>query len=271
VSAPSGAATPGATDAGSLANGRGVDVSVTDLRKQFGDRTILDGLTFSIPAGATVALIGPSGGGKSTFLRCLNGLTPFDAGQVQVGPHALRAGPIAGANRAAAQRVRRLLGMIFQDFQLFPHLTAVQNIVEAPRRVLGAAPDEARARALSLLERVGLADRADAYPRQLSGGQKQRVAIARALAMSPRGLLCDEITSALDPELKGEVLGVLEGLRREGITLVVVTHEIGFARRAADRVLVLERGAIIEDGPPSEVLDHPKTARTRQFLSRILV
>jgi polar amino acid transport system ATP-binding protein len=160
--------------------------------------------------------------------------------------------------------------MIFQDFQLFPHLTAIENIIEAPLRVLGRPRDEARATAAHLLDRVGLADRGDALPRQLSGGQKQRVAIARALAMAPRGLLCDEITSALDPELKGEVLAVLETLRRDGITLVVVTHEIGFARRAADRVVVLDRGRIIEDGPPGEVLDRPKTARTRQFLSQIL-
>ena len=251
-------------------DGRGVGVVVEGLRKQFGARTILAGLSLSIPPGATVALIGPSGGGKSTFLRCLNGLTDFDAGQVAVGSHALGAGPVTGANRAAAQQIRRLLGMIFQDFQLFPHLTALQNILEAPRRVLGTPAEAARVLALRFLERVGLADRADAFPRQLSGGQKQRVAIARALAMSPRGLLCDEITSALDPELKGEVLSVLEGLRREGITLVVVTHEMGFARRAADRVLVLDRGAIIEDGPPAEVLERPRTARTRQFLSQIL-
>jgi polar amino acid transport system ATP-binding protein len=248
----------------------GIEVRVEGLRKRFGARDILDSLDLDIAAGATVALIGPSGGGKSTFLRCLNGLTPFDAGCVQVGARVLRAGPVAGENAQAAREIRRLLGMIFQDFQLFPHLTALENVTEAPVRVLGLASDRARVEAERLLDRVGLLDRAGAYPRQLSGGQKQRVAIARALAMSPRGLLCDEITSALDPELKGEVLSVLEGLKREGITLVVVTHEIGFARRAADRVLVLDRGAIIEDGPPASVLDQPRTARTRQFLSRIL-
>ena len=248
----------------------GIEIRVEGLRKRFGARDILDGLDLDIAAGATVALIGPSGGGKSTFLRCLNGLTSFDAGCVRVGARVLRAGPVAGENGQAAREIRRLLGMIFQDFQLFPHLTALENVTEAPIRVLGLAGDRARAEAERLLDRVGLLDRAGAYPRQLSGGQKQRVAIARALAMSPRGLLCDEITSALDPELKGEVLSVLEGLKREGITLVVVTHEIGFARRAADRVLVLDRGAIIEDGPPASVLDQPRTARTRQFLSRIL-
>jgi polar amino acid transport system ATP-binding protein len=248
----------------------GVELAVEGLRKSFPGRTILDGIDLSVGAGQTVAVIGPSGGGKSTLLRCLNGLTDFDGGRVVVGQHALGPGVDTGPNRATARQLRRILGMIFQDFQLFPHLTAIENIIEAPLRVLGRPRDEARATAARLLERVGLADRGDALPRQLSGGQKQRVAIARALAMAPRGLLCDEITSALDPELKGEVLAVLETLRRDGITLVVVTHEIGFARRAADRVVVLDRGRIIEDGPPGEVLDRPKTARTRQFLSQIL-
>jgi polar amino acid transport system ATP-binding protein len=265
----SGGAAPGTS--GTAPDTPGVEIGVQGLRKSFGDRAVLDGLDLTIPPGATVAVIGPSGGGKSTFLRCLNGLADFDGGRVTVGPHVLGPGPIAGTNRAAALQIRLLLGMIFQDFQLFPHLTAIENIMEAPMRVRRRPASEARATAARLLERVGLADRGDALPRQLSGGQKQRVAIARALAMSPRGLLCDEITSALDPELKGEVLAVLEDLRRDGITLVVVTHEIGFARRAADRVLVLDRGAIIEDGPPSRVLEHPATARTRQFLSQILL
>jgi polar amino acid transport system ATP-binding protein len=249
----------------------GVALAVEGLRKSFGGRTILDGVDLAIAPGQTVAVIGPSGGGKSTLLRCLNGLTDFDGGRVVVGPHVLGPGIQSGPNRAIARQIRRILGMIFQDFQLFPHLTALENIIEAPVRVLGRPQDEARATAARLLERVGLADRGDALPRQLSGGQKQRVAIARALAMSPRGLLCDEITSALDPELKGEVLAVLESLRRDGITLMVVTHEIGFARRAADRVVVLDRGTIIEDGPPADVLERPKTARTRQFLSQILL
>jgi polar amino acid transport system ATP-binding protein len=251
-------------------NGRAVGIAVEGLCKAFGDHLILDRLSIAIEAGTTTALIGPSGGGKSTFLRCLNGLNDFDAGKVRVGNDALAAGPIAGENRAAAQRIRRLLGMIFQDFQLFPHLTAIGNLMEAPVRVLGRSRDQARADGLRLLDRVGLKARADAYPRELSGGQKQRVAIARALAMQPRGLLCDEITSALDPELKGEVLEVMEDLRRDGITLLMVTHEIGFARRAADRVLVLDKGTILEDGPPAEVLDNPRTPRTRQFLSQLL-
>ena len=248
----------------------GIELAFSGLRKVYDGHSILDGLTLSIAAGSTVALIGPSGGGKSTLLRCLNGLTPFEGGEVKVGRHRLGPGPVEGPNRAAAQQIRRLLGMIFQDFQLFPHLTAIENLIEAPMRVLGKSAEEARAEATRLLDRVGLAERRDAYPRALSGGQKQRVAIARALAMHPRGLLCDEITSALDPELKGEVLAVVEDLRRDGITLMMVTHEIGFARRAADRVLVLDRGAILEDGPPAEVLERPKTARTRQFLSLLL-
>ena len=160
--------------------------------------------------------------------------------------------------------------MIFQDFQLFPHLTALENVSEAPRQVLKLTRDGARGRALGLLRRVGLEDHSGSYPSQLSGGQKQRIAIARALAMEPRGLLCDEITSALDPELKCEVLDVLESLKRDGMTLIMVTHEIGFARRAADRVLVLAEGRIVEEGPPEAVMDRPRTERTRLFLSRVL-
>ncbi|MEX0586610.1 MAG: amino acid ABC transporter ATP-binding protein, partial [Pirellulales bacterium] len=214
-----------------------------------------------------VALIGPSGGGKSTFLRCANGLADFESGKVRVGPHELSAPIIEGANVRA---VRRLVGMVFQDYQLFPHLTALENIVLAPRRVLGMPRQMADERAQELLDRVGLGDRAGAFPRQLSGGQKQRVAIARALAMQPQALLCDEITAALDPELKHEVLEVLADLKRDGMTLVLVTHEIGFARRAADRVVVLADGQMIEAGPPSEVFDNPKHPRTRQFLERTL-
>jgi polar amino acid transport system ATP-binding protein len=169
------------------------------------------------------------------------------------------------------QQARRLLGMIFQDFQLFPHLTAIGNVMEAPLRVMRQPRSVVRERAGQLLERVGMAGHADAYPRQLSGGQKQRVAIARALAMEPRGLLCDEITSALDPELKGEVLDVLAGLKRDGLTLLLVTHEIGFARRAADRVVVLADGRVVEEGTPEEVLDRPRAERTQQFLRRVFV
>lgn len=245
-------------------------ITLTQVTKRFGERLVLDGVSLTIKPGETVAIIGPSGGGKSTLLRCLNGLNTFDAGEIRVGTHTLRPAPTAGTNGAAARQVRRLLGMVFQDFQLFPHLTALQNIIEAPVHVLKLDRRAAVERGLSLLKRVGLADRADAYPRQLSGGQKQRVAIARALAMEPRGLLCDEITSALDPELKNEVLQVLEDLKRDGMTLITVTHEIGFARRAADRVVVLADGRVIEEGPPCQVIDQPQTPRTQLFLSRVL-
>ena len=245
-------------------------IVVKDLRKTLGERRILDGLSLAIEAGQTVAILGPSGGGKSTLLRCLNGLIPFEEGEVDVGGNVLKPGPASNGNAAVSARIRRLVGMVFQDFQLFPHLTAIGNVVEAPIRVLGQSRAEAHERGRRLLERVGLGDRGDAWPRQLSGGQKQRVAIARALAMSPQALLCDEITSALDPELKGEVLDVLVGLKAEGITLLCVTHEIGFARRAADRVVVLDGGRMIEDGPPAQVLDAPNTARTKQFLGKIL-
>ncbi len=250
-------------------NGDALRIVLAGVSKRFEDRPVLDGVSLRVDPGETVALIGPSGGGKSTLLRCINGLTTFDAGEIRVGPHVLAPRPPGSADGDARQ-VRRLLGMIFQDFQLFPHLTALQNVVEAPIHVLGQPGAQARERGLALLRRVGLEDHAGAYPRQLSGGQKQRVAIARALAMSPRGLLCDEITSALDPELKGEVLSVLEDLKRDGITLVMVTHEIGFARRAADRVIVLDGGRIIEDGRPAEVIERPRMPRTRQFLSQIL-
>jgi ABC-type polar amino acid transport system ATPase subunit len=248
----------------------GMQVVIRNVTKRFGGRLVLDDVSLAIEAGQTVALIGPSGAGKSTLLRSINGLNSFDQGEICVGGHTLL------PNRShhacpGAREVRRLFGMIFQDFQLFPHLTALENVMEAPRCVLKLGKAEARDRAVRLLERVGLGERAGAYPQELSGGQKQRVAIARAMAMEPRGLLCDEITSALDPELKSEVLAVLEDLRRDGLTLILVTHEMGFARRAADRVVVLADGKIIEDGTPSQVLDDPQMPRTRQFLSQILM
>lgn len=243
-------------------------VEARQLVKRFGPRLILDGVSLSINRGETVAMIGPSGGGKSTFLRCLNGLNVWDSGEVRVGQHQLHPTSRKGAAGSAARQARMILGMVFQDFQLFPHLTALGNVIEAPLRVLRTPRAEAVATGMRLLERVGLADRADAWPEQLSGGQKQRVAIARAVAMGPRGLLCDEVTSALDPELKHEVLDVLEGLKQDGMALIMVTHEMGFARRAADRVVVLAEGKIVEEGPPSQVLDNPQTPRTQQFLSR---
>lgn len=245
-------------------------LALTDVVKRFGNRLVLDSVSLTARAGETVALIGPSGGGKSTLLRCINGLTSFDQGEIRVGPHRLSGNGTSRADRTAVRQLRLTLGMIFQDFQLFPHLTVLGNVTEAPVQVLKTSPAAATKRAMELLERVGMVDRADAYPAQLSGGQKQRVAIARALAMQPRGLLCDEITSALDPELKHEVLEVLEDLKRDGLTLLVVTHEIGFARRVADRVLVLADGKIIEEGPPEEVIDQPKVPRTQAFLQQVL-
>ncbi|MGI6416078.1 MAG: amino acid ABC transporter ATP-binding protein [Thermoguttaceae bacterium] len=244
-------------------------VAITGLTKRFGARLILDNVSLAVDTGQTVALIGPSGAGKSTLLRCINGLNTFEAGEIRIGPHVLRPGHDHGG--APVRQVRRVFGMIFQDFQLFPHLTALENVIEAPVHVLGVRRHEAARRGRQLLDRVGLGDRAGAYPRELSGGQKQRVAIARALAMEPRGLLCDEITSSLDPELKCEVLAVLEDLRRDGLTLLLVTHEIGFARRAADRVIVLADGRVVEEGPPNEVLGNPQAARTQRFLSQLLM
>ena len=244
-------------------------IRLEEITKRYGDRLVLDRISLTVRAAQTVALIGPSGGGKSTLLRCINGLNNFDEGNVQIGPHRLTAS-LSGALAPGALEVRRMVGMIFQDFQLFPHFTALQNIIEAPLHVLGRSRDEAVAQARQLLDRVGLAHREDAYPQQLSGGQQQRVAIARALAMGPQVLLCDEMTSALDPELKSDVLAVIEDLACDGITLLLVTHEIGFARRAADRVVVLADGRILEDGPPEQVLDDPREERTRQFLSRVM-
>jgi ABC-type polar amino acid transport system ATPase subunit len=244
-------------------------IRVHNLTKRFGPRLVLDRVSIDVNQGETVALIGPSGGGKSTLLRCLNGLNCFDDGEIEVCDHVLRPGTSAHSG-AAVQMMRRLFGMVFQDFQLFPHLTALGNVIEAPVRVLGRRKADAVARGKDLLKRVGLADHVHAYPQQLSGGQKQRVAIARALAMEPRGLLCDEITSALDPELKNEVLAVLEDLKKDGMTLLMVTHEIGFARRAADRVAVLCDGKLIEDGPPAQVLEKPQHERVQIFLRRVL-
>jgi polar amino acid transport system ATP-binding protein len=243
-------------------------VEITSLTKRYAGRLVLDGVSLSVGEGETLALLGPSGGGKSTLLRCINAMHSWDEGQVRVGPHRLDRQSNGRAPGDTVRQVRRLMGMVFQDYQLFPHLTALDNVIEAPLHVLRLARAAALERGRRLLERVGLGDRADAYPEQLSGGQKQRVAIARALAMEPKGLLCDEITSALDPELKQEVLAVLEDLKRDGLTLVVVTHEIEFARRAADRVVILADAKIIEEGPPCQVLDAPRHERTRKFLAQ---
>jgi polar amino acid transport system ATP-binding protein len=242
-------------------------IELENVTNRYHGKIILDGISIAFRAGEITAMIGPSGGGKSTLLRSINGLNTIDDGGVRVGDHRLTAGD---RSKDVARAVRRKVGMVFQDFQLFPHLTALGNVCEAPMRVAGKSRTEAEARGREMLARVGLSERCEHYPSQLSGGQKQRVAIGRALAMEPEVLLCDEITSALDPELKHEVLDVLEDLRRDGLTLVMVTHEIGFARRAADRVVVLADGKIVEDGPPSDVIDAPRAERTRQFLRNVL-
>lgn len=245
-------------------------IEIAALSKSFGTRKVLDGVSLTVRHGETLVMLGPSGSGKSTLLRCINGLNHWDSGQVRVGNHTIDAAEARTNGKKTWPRIRRLVGMVFQDYQLFPHLTALENIIESPVHVLKVAREKAISQAKELLDRVGLADRAAAYPEQLSGGQKQRVAIARALAMQPQGLLCDEITSALDPELKHEVLNVLENLKRDGLTIVMVTHEIGFARRAADRIVVLADGKMIEDGPPRQVLDAPRSERTKQLLAQSL-
>lgn len=240
----------------------GLPISLKNVHKRYGPRTILDGVSLEIPAGETVVIVGPSGGGKSTLLRCLNGLALVDEGEVQVGDHVLS----HNASSDRLRSVRQLFGMIFQDFQLFPHMTVLDNVTCAPRCVRGQSRDEATVKARELLRRVGMADHESKYPSQLSGGQKQRVAIARALAMEPRGLLCDEITSALDPKLKAEVISVMRDLKSDRLTLIAVTHELGFARRVADRVIGLFGGSVLEDGPTSSVLDAPRSPEMREFL-----
>jgi polar amino acid transport system ATP-binding protein len=246
----------------------GLPIRIAGVEKRYGTRTVLDGVSLDIPAGQTVVIVGPSGGGKSTLLRCLNGLARVDGGAIDVGPHRLDRTVIP---RAKLQSVRRLFGMIFQDFQLFPHRTVLGNIIEAPICVRGMRRDEAVARARELLRRVGMSEHEEKFPHQLSGGQKQRVAIARALAMEPRGLLCDEITSALDPKLKAEVISVFRDLKGDHLTLIAVTHELGFARRVADRVVGLFDGKVREDGAAGEVLTQPHTREMREFLEQAFV
>jgi polar amino acid transport system ATP-binding protein len=244
------------------------------IRKSFGHTEVLRGIDLEVRRGQVVCLLGPSGAGKSTFLRCLNHLETIDAGQVWVDGNpigfALRGGKLHELREREVAKQRRDIGMVFQRFNLFGHRTALENVTEGPIQVLGVAPDVARKDGLALLDRVGLADRGDAYPAQLSGGQQQRVAIARSLAMKPKLMLFDEPTSALDPELVGEVLAVMNSLARDGMTMVVVTHEIGFANEAADEIVFMADGAIVETGPPERVLKQPQHERTRQFLARVL-
>jgi polar amino acid transport system ATP-binding protein len=238
------------------------------LRTRLSTTEVLRGVAFTVEKGEVVAIIGPSGGGKSTLLRALNYLTPFSEGEVQIADQRLRPGMSERADAAVLRAVRTRVGMVFQTFHLFPHLTALGNIMEAPRRVLRLPAALARQRAQELLNRVGLAEYANAFPHTLSGGQQQRVAIARALAMEPEVLLLDEPTSALDPKLVGEVLAVVVDLAAAGQTMLIVTHEIGFARRVAHRVLVLADGQIVESGAPEDVLERPQAAATRTFLGR---
>jgi ABC-type polar amino acid transport system ATPase subunit len=236
----------------------------SEVRKSFGDNLVLDGIDLTVDTGEVLVVIGASGSGKSTLLRCINLLEPLDSGHVYLeGDEITR----KGANVSA---IRQRIGIVFQQFNLFPHLTALDNLTLAARRVRKLPRDKAEQRARELLKTVGLADKAGSHPHQLSGGQQQRVAIARALMMAPHVMLFDEVTSALDPELVGEVLVVMRDLARTGMTMVVVTHEMQFAREVGDRVLFMDEGRIVEQGPPSEVLDRPKEERTRRFLRRTL-
>jgi polar amino acid transport system ATP-binding protein len=249
-------------------------VKAEGIRKSFGRLEVLKGISLSVNQGEVFVLIGPSGSGKSTLLRCINHLEQIDAGRIwvdgdlvgyrQVGEklHELRDSEIVDS--------RAKIGMVFQHFNLFPHMTALENVALAPRKVLDRSGDEARRRAAELLERVGLSDKADQYPSRLSGGQQQRVAIARALAMDPKVMLFDEVTSALDPELVKDVLDVMRGLATLGMTMLVVTHEMGFAREVANQVIFMDEGAIVEQGSPEQVIRSPKEERTKQFLGLVL-
>ena len=239
-------------------------IELVGVHKWFGSLKVLDDIHLKINAGEVVVICGPSGSGKSTLIRTINGLEPVQQGQVRVDGQELAAGG------GALNRVRAEIGFVFQQFNLYPHLTVMRNLTLAPEKVRGLAPAQAQERALALLTRVGLADKRDAYPAQLSGGQQQRVAIARALAMQPKIMLFDEPTSALDPEMIGEVLTVMLDLARSGMTMVVVTHEMGFAREVADRVVFMDRGRILEQAPPQEFFGQARHERARQFLKQIL-
>jgi polar amino acid transport system ATP-binding protein len=249
-------------------------VRVRGVRKRFGDNEVLKGIDLTVDAGEVVVILGPSGSGKSTLLRCINHLETLEGGSIMVGDeqigYELRGQHLHKLSPSGIARQRRNIGMVFQQFNLYPHLTVLQNIVEAPVGVHGQDKHEAERYALSLLERVGLSDKVNAYPRQLSGGQQQRVAIARALAIKPQLMLFDEPTSALDPELVGEVLATMRDLANQGLTMIVVTHEIGFAKEAADRVVFMDGGYVVEQGKPEDVLVNPQHPRTRAFLSRFI-
>ena len=251
-----------------------VVVESTDVQKYFGRLHVLKGVNLTVKRRETVVVIGASGSGKTTFLRCINHLEKIQGGRIVVNGHLIgyreSDGKLAEDRERNIARQRMDIGMVFQRFNLFPHMTALENIMEAPIRVRGIPETDARATAEALLERVGLAVKRDAYPAQLSGGQQQRVAIARALAMKPALMLFDEPTSALDPEMIGEVLAVMEELAHEGMTMVVVSHEMGFAREAADRVVFMDDGVILEEGEPNALFASPQNPRTKEFLSKIL-
>ena len=238
-------------------------IVIENLHKAFGEVEVIKGVNLHIEPQEVVALIGPSGSGKSTLLRCMNYLEEPTAGKVTVAGT-----PLDG--EANINKVREEVGMVFQRFNLFPHMTALENIMLAPMKVKKVSRDDAAKKAKELLERVGLADKAESFPSQLSGGQQQRVAIARALAMEPKVMLFDEPTSALDPEMVGEVLDVMRSLAKEGMTMVIVTHEMGFAREVADRVLFVDDGQLLEQGAPQDLFEHPQQERTKNFLSKVL-
>ncbi|WKC22057.1 amino acid ABC transporter ATP-binding protein [Rhizobium sp. SSA_523] len=239
-------------------------ISIRSLTKAYGTFTVLHGIDLDIDEGEVVCVIGPSGSGKSTLIRCINHLEGF-ADDSSITVDGIRVQP-----GAALAKVRAEVGMVFQSFNLFPHMTVLRNVMLAPMRVRGTPPAQAEAKARDLLARVGISEQADKYPGQLSGGQQQRVAIARALAMEPRVLLFDEPTSALDPEMVGEVLDVMRRLAGTGVTMIVVTHEMGFARQVADRVIFMDGGRLVEMGPPTEIFDTPREERTRSFLRAVL-
>ncbi|MFE4833902.1 amino acid ABC transporter ATP-binding protein [Arthrobacter sp. NPDC056691] len=249
-------------------------VEARGVRKNFGAIEILKGIDLRVEKGSVTCLIGPSGSGKTTFLRCINHLEKVDAGRLYVDEHmvgyAERNGKLYEMKEHQTARSRLNAGMVFQRFNLFPHMTVLENIIEAPVHVLGRPRRDVVVEAQALLDRVGLGNRGHSYPQELSGGQQQRIAIARALAMKPKLMLFDEPTSALDPELVGEVLDVMKSLAEAGMTMVVVTHELGFARQVADQVVFMDGGVVVESGPPEEVLDNPRHQRTKAFLSKVL-
>jgi polar amino acid transport system ATP-binding protein len=247
-------------------------VKLEGICKRFGSLEVLKGVDLEVGKGEVVCILGPSGSGKSTFLRCVNLLEPPEEGEIFIEGHDICKGPGSGTGAESWELdfVRQRVGIVFQQFNLFPHKTALQNVTLAQERVLGRSRQEARAKATELLERVGLGDKLNQYPEMLSGGQQQRVAIARALAMDPHVMLFDEVTSALDPELVKEVLDTMRELAEEGMTMIVVTHELGFAREVADRVVFMDGGVIVEEGAPAQVLERPEQERTKQFLGLVL-